>query len=189
MEDYEKEETALDKLNEKNHYNKILLNICYRLRKKLYLRKSNFVMQNIMSPLQNKSKDLVSAAKLLHANNLYPAVAHSAYYCCVQLMKHIWLHSFNKTEQDLKQELKAFNKQMRLTGGQEAGTHEFLINQIGLHIQNFQNISDLRRFNSNIWQLKKLRVDADYSDTDFDVVKSNSSLTLSKMIVPILQKY
>ena len=159
------------------------------MRKKRYLCGLNFVMQNTMSPLQKKSKDLVSAANLLHANNLYPAVAHSAYYCCIQLMRHIWLYSFSKTEQDLKQELKAFNIQKRLTGGQEEGTHEFLINQIGLHIQNSQNISDFRRFNSNIWQLKKLRVNADYSDTDFDVVKSDNSLTLSRTIMPILQKY
>ena len=141
-----------------------------------------------MSPLQNKSKNLVSAANLLHANNLYPAVAHCAYYCCVQLMRHIWLHSFNKTEQDLKQELRLSNQNMRLAGGQEAGTHEFLINQIGLHIKNSRNTNDFRQFNK-IWQLKRLRVDADYSDNDFDVTMSNNSLTLSRMIVPILQKY
>jgi len=77
---------------------------------------------------------------------------------------------------------------MRLAGGQEAGTHEFLINQIGLHIKNSRNTNDFRQFNK-IWQLKRLRVDADYSDNDFDVTMSNNSLTLSRMIVPILQKY
>jgi hypothetical protein len=142
-----------------------------------------------MSYLQNKSDVLAAAAKLAHDNGYFPAVAHGAYYCCLQLMKHIWLYSFNKTEQDLKQELRLYNQQVRLTGGQEAGTHEFLINQVGQFIKKSHNgINDLRQFNQ-IWQLKRLRVDADYSDNDFDTVKSNGSLSLSKKIVPILRKY
>jgi hypothetical protein len=49
-----------------------------------------------MSQLQNKSGELVKAAQLLHSEGIFPAVAHSAYYCCVQLMRHILLHSFEK---------------------------------------------------------------------------------------------
>ncbi|MDR2811400.1 MAG: HEPN domain-containing protein, partial [Tannerellaceae bacterium] len=118
-----------------------------------------------MSHLQDKSKDLVSAANLLHTNKLYPAVAHSAYYCCLQLMKHIWLYSLGKSEPNPKNSL-----------------HDLLINEIGRYILE-TNQNDFRVFNNNIKQLKRLRVKADYSDDNFDVVNSNNSLTLSKEIV------
>lgn len=150
---------------------------------------TEFLYKIKVSYLQDKSKILRNAAKLLHEENLYPAVAHSAYYCCVQLMRHIWLYCFNKTEEDFKQELRLYNKQARIIGEQEAGTHEFLINRVGQFIKNSNNgRNDFRLFNQ-IWQLKRLRVDADYYDNDFSAVKSNNSLFLSQKIVSILQKH
>ncbi|MCL2435625.1 MAG: hypothetical protein FWD09_05755 [Lentimicrobiaceae bacterium] len=131
-----------------------------------------------MSHLKNKSNDLIAAAKLLDVSKLYPAVAHSAYYCCILLMKQIWLHSLHKTESDLTMQLTSTKK----------GTHEFLINQIGIHIKSC-NTKDFLIFNRNIVQLKRLRVNADYLDNAFGMKESNSSLTLSNLIVPILQKY
>lgn len=125
----------------------------------------------IMSHLQDKSKDLVSAANLLHTNELYPAVAHSAYYCCVQLMKHIWLHSLGKSEPNPQNSL-----------------HDLLINEIGQYILEIDQ-NDSRVFKNNIYQLKRLRVKADYSDESFGIDDSNVSLSLSKRIMPILEKY
>jgi hypothetical protein len=124
-----------------------------------------------MSHLQDKSKDLVSAANLLHTNELYPAVAHSAYYCCVQLMKHIWLHSLGKSEPNPQNSL-----------------HDLLINEIGQYILEIDQ-NDSRVFKNNIYQLKRLRVKADYSDESFGIDDSNVSLSLSKRIMPILEKY
>jgi len=135
-----------------------------------------------MSKLKNKSEILVDAARLLHDKTYYPAVAHSAYYCCVQLMKHIWMFSREKckTEQDLRDELEKMDER--------GGLHVFLIKQINKYIKS-KNKNDSRTFNSRIWKLKDLRTDADYLNEDFDEIKSRDSLMLSSIIVPILQKY
>jgi len=135
-----------------------------------------------MSHLQNKSEVLKDAAGLLHNKNLYPAVAHSAYYSCYQLMKHIWLYSLCKTENELAVQ----------SSVQNIGSHEFLINQISIYIKNSGKRDcdeHFRNFNQKIGQLKKLRRNADYEDALFDSSKSSSSLSLSTDIIPILKKY
>ncbi len=143
-----------------------------------------------MSHLQSKSDMLATVAKLAHDNYYFPAVAHGAYYSCVQLMKHIWLHSIRKTEDDLKNELKSFNKEATIQGKKTLGTHEFLITNIGVFIKSFPNsYNDFRTFNNNIWQLKALRTNADYSDSQFKDIDSYNSLTLSNKIMPILKRY
>ena len=134
------------------------------------------------SQLQNKSEILQDAAKLLHDKTFYPAVAHSAYYSCYQLLKHIWLYGMEKSQEEL-------NTQSSLS---HLGSHEFLINEIGKYIKNSKNRtanSDFRDFNNKIGQLKTLRTKADYDDDLFDSSKSLNSLSLSDEIVPILKKY
>jgi len=131
-----------------------------------------------MSHLQNKSEILVEVAKLLHDKTYYPAVAHSAYYSCFQLLKHIWLHKMSKTEQEL----------ISKNRNSKEGSHEVLINEICSFIK-ASSPSDCRNINSKITQLKRLRVNADYDDSVFDSKKSANSLLLSKEIIPILKKY
>jgi uncharacterized protein (UPF0332 family) len=127
----------------------------------------------MLSELKKKSDKLNKATDLLHNNELYPAVAHSAYYCCLQLMKHIWLHSMNGTEREITQS--------------KSGTHDFLIKRIGKHIRH-SNKYDFYIFRQ-IRKLKNLRICADYSDQSFDKAKSFESLKLSKSIILILKKY
>jgi hypothetical protein len=136
-----------------------------------------------MSNLSNKSEINIDAAKLLNDRNLYPAVAHCAYYACYQKIKHIWLHKQGKTELELETLGKS---KPRL------GSHEVLINEIGTFIKNSGSknfIDDFRVYNNNILQLKKLRTKADYEDTIFDSTSSSKSLTLSNEIIPVLSKY
>lgn len=91
-------------------------------------------------------------------------------------MKHTWLNSMGKSEQDLKVLNNSFNK----------GSHEVLINQIKSFIQSkSQNDRD---FNRDILQLKRLRVNADYNDFSIDFTKSNQSISLSKSTLSILKK-
>ncbi|MDR2813245.1 MAG: hypothetical protein LBB79_01100 [Prevotellaceae bacterium] len=135
-----------------------------------------------MSHLQKKSEDLVKAANLLHGAGLFPAVAHSAYYCCVQLMKHIWLHSMKKTEMDLRERNKHSDK------GRALGTHEFLISNIATFIY-AKSTADFRTFSNDIGKLKKLRVNADYYDETFNEKQSSETLRISNKILPILKKY
>jgi uncharacterized protein (UPF0332 family) len=130
-----------------------------------------------MSHLTKKSAILIEAAELLHKNGLYPAVAHGAYYSCYQLMMHIWLYSMRKTERELKR-LRA--------------SHEFLIGSVGefmLKSKEADSIAHFHVFYTRIWALKKLRTNADYSDTSFDKDNSDTSLSLSLDIIPILKKY
>lgn len=129
-----------------------------------------------MGNLKNKSDINFSAAEFLHKHSFYPSVVHCAYYSCIQLMKHAWLNSMGKSENDL----------IDLNNKSKQGSHELLINQIKVFIQSkSQNDRD---FNKNILQLKRLRVDADYNEVLIDSMKSNLSITLSKSSLDILKK-
>lgn len=145
-----------------------------------------------MSNLQIKSETLVQAANHLYKANLHPAVAHSAYYCCVQVMKHIWLHSISKTEDELREEQMLFNKKAYASGEKTLGSHQFLIKNTANFIRN-SDCSDahnnFRTFNNNIWQLRELRNNADYSDNQFNETDSLNSLTLSSKVMLVLKKY
>ena len=137
-----------------------------------------------MSHLKNKSEILAEAAKLLHDNCYYPAVAHSAYYSCYQLLKHIWLYSLKKTELDYAKELR--EQKIKI------GSHDFLINKIAEHIKEAGQKDCQEHFriiNKNILKLKQLRHEADYEDSLFDSSKSSFSLSLSNTIASILKKY
>lgn len=134
-----------------------------------------------MSHLQNKSDIFKVSAVLLHDSDNYSAVAHSAYYSCYQLLKHIWLHVMKKSEEELEQ-----------THSPRMGSHEFLINQIADYIKKSgKKGCELysRDFSKNIVSLKKLRVSADYEDSLFDRVSSSKSLLLSTGVINILNKY
>jgi hypothetical protein len=145
-----------------------------------------------MSNLQTKSKVLKNAAQFLHDNGYYVAVAHSAYYCCVQLMYHIWFYTFRKTEDDLYSELNAYNSHTLKTGERTMGVHEFLIRVICDYIYSSTDrlaYKDSRIFSKNIWELKILRTNADYSDNPFNMSDSERSLLLSNKILAVLKKY
>ena len=76
--------------------------------------------------------------------------------------------------------------------GTKTGVHNVLINNIGQYIRSNQKNRNARQdfhdFNNIITQLKKLRVDADYKDTVFDLRKSQNSITLAKELLPILKR-
>lgn len=121
---------------------------------------------------------LVSAAELLHDNSYYNAVAHAAYYSCYQMLKYIWLYSMGKSQD----ELDANTSQSRM------GSHEYLLNEVFKHIGK-DSITDARCIKNDMLQLKRLRVDADYNDTNFDIKKSSHSMDLSSKLLSILKKY
>ena len=129
-----------------------------------------------MSHLKNKSEISIDAAELLHKNSLYPSVIHCSYYSCFQLMSHIWFSKLGKTEGEL----------LSLKRTATEGSHEVMINQIGIHIRNLS--FNYRDFNNQIGQLKKLRHRADYKDEQIDSTLSNDSINLSKLTLLILKK-
>jgi hypothetical protein len=91
-------------------------------------------------------------------------------------MKHTWLNSMGKSDNDLR----------NLNNSSSQGSHEVLINQIKIFIQS--KSQNGRVFNRDILQLKRLRVNADYDEILIDSKKSNESLILSKSSLNILKK-
>ena len=129
-----------------------------------------------MGHLKNKSELNLGAAELLHQYSYYSSVVHCAYYSCIQLMKHTWLNSMGKSDNDLR----------NLNNSSSQGSHEVLINQIKIFIQS--KSQNGRVFKRDILQLKRLRVNADYDEILIDSKKSNYSLILSKSSINILKK-
>ncbi|NLX73474.1 MAG: HEPN domain-containing protein [Bacteroidales bacterium] len=135
------------------------------------------------SQLQNKSDINLDSAKLLHDKAYYPSVAHCSYYACYQQIKHIWLHTLNKSETDLDSLCKQNSRE---------GSHEVLINHIVKFIKNSSNpnnTADSRVINNEMLQLKKMRIKSDYKDEIFDSTDSSKSLALTDKIIPVLKKY
>jgi uncharacterized protein (UPF0332 family) len=132
-----------------------------------------------MNSLKNKADINIDSADYLHTRSSYPAVAHCSYYSCFQLVRSIWLVSLNKTEDQLRQIIESTKKN---------GSHQVLINLISDYIKS-NNHDDWRVINSYIGQLKRLRVSADYENTDFTHELSAKSIELAKKIRPILKKY
>ena len=130
-----------------------------------------------MSKLKNKSEILIASADLLHKNCYFPAAVHCSYYGCIQLLKHIWLHKMNRTEDELDILRRSAN----------LGVHEFLLNQVVGHIKSL-DLKDFR-INNEIQQLKKLRIKADYKDEDVDFTDSSKAIYLSQIIIPVLKLY
>ena len=78
------------------------------------------------------------------------------------------------------------------TSQSKLGSHEYLLNEVVTYITNLQKAhskEDARNLRNNIPQLKRLRTDADYMDTDFDSGKSKKSIDMSKHLLTILKKY
>lgn len=130
------------------------------------------------SYLKNKSEFLEASADLLHNNNLYPGVAHAAYYSCFQLMKNIYLFVMGKSEQDLDSAVIQSS----------LGAHEFILKEVASFIQ-VKDSEASRLLRNKMPQLKKYRVKADYKNEEFDFDDSNKSILLSKEILKILKKY
>ena len=129
-----------------------------------------------MGHLKNKSEINLDAADFLQRKGSYPSVVHCAYYSCFQLMKHIWLTNMGKSEEDLK----ILNEKPR------EGSHNALINQLKKFLT--KKSLDSRTFNTEINQLKKLRIEADYGDIQIDSSKSNNLILLSKSTQKILKE-
>lgn len=129
-----------------------------------------------MRHLKNKSEINIAAAEYLDSESIYSPVAHCAYYSCYQFMKHIWLNSMNKTENDL----------VLLTRNTTEGSHEVLINQIVKYLRTKNQ--DARSFNTEIVSLKKLRHKSDYDNVEIGSDISANAIKLSKSSLVVLKK-
>lgn len=128
-----------------------------------------------MSNLKNKSEINKLAADFLHKQSLYPSVVHSAYYSCLQLIKHIIIKESSKTENEVEDEIRNAGE----------SSHEYMINRLTAFLNS--NGKDFRTFNTTINQLKRLRVDSDYRNVSIDSSKSKNSIDLSESVIKHLK--
>lgn len=135
-----------------------------------------------MSQLKAKSELNRAAADILQDKSYYPSVVHCAYYSCIQRIKYILLSKYNLTEADLLQERTALSS----TTSKPLGLHEYLINKITKEL--LKNKKDWKSFNTDILQLKKLRVNSDYEDVQIDFSKGKTSIDLSDSVLKGLIK-
>jgi hypothetical protein len=125
-----------------------------------------------MSILLEKSKNSLEASSLLQTEELYSSSVHCAYYSCIQLMKHILLNINNLNLED-------FN-----SGSMGKGSHEFIINQIVSGNQK----TTYKEFRKTIYELKKLRIDADYEEIKISEKDSQNAHQFAEKIHLILKQ-
>ncbi len=131
-----------------------------------------------MSNFKTKYIENKTSATLLYANKKYSSCIHSAYYSNIQLMLHILISDFGKTQQEITTESKQGSIQNK-------GFHNWLKNEItrALFLRNNHVVRD---FNNFFGQLKNLRVTADYKNKLISNSKAKMGIYLSANISEIL---
>ncbi|PJC62847.1 MAG: hypothetical protein CO022_02365 [Flavobacteriales bacterium CG_4_9_14_0_2_um_filter_32_27] len=105
--------------------------------------------------LKKKSESSIGAAKALNEINYYSSSVHCSYYSCLQLIKHILLHKYKKSEDELRNEQEKSGKP----------SHEYLINSILIKIRDVSPIN-FRDVSRELPALKMARIDADYKEIE-----------------------
>ncbi len=133
-----------------------------------------------MCKLENKSGINQSAAELLSDKGFYAPSVHCSYYSCIQLMKHLLLCCYKKSEQTIFQEVK---------DGTDHNFHNYIINFFVREISHkSRNKNDSSTFRNKINSLKALRNKADYEAKDVDSPSCRAAITTSVEIIDMLRK-
>lgn len=120
---------------------------------------------------------MASAAEYLTKACHFVAVPHAAYYSCVLLMEYKWTKFHGCSLDDLDAQGKLHN-----------GLHSVLINEMAGLVRQ-RDYAESREFNTNIQNLRKMRVAADYKDVACTRDTAENAIRLQKSIVSILKKY
>jgi hypothetical protein len=129
-----------------------------------------------MSYLLNKSGFNLDSAEILIKETYFAPSVHCSYYSCVQKMLYIIYSQLGQTEQSLKNE----------SDRSELGSHEFMISTITKAIRS--KSGNMRVFNNEINQLKKLRRDSDYREIQISFDQGSQALKKAKEIQSILKE-
>lgn len=134
-----------------------------------------------MNTLKDKSLFNKDAADILIKNHFYGPSIHCSYYRCIQYMLHCIYLKPLAVKSDFTQK--------------DIGTHVIAINLIKAAISKMympdkgELASDLKYFVEQIYELKKLRKNADYDES---VIKQEDSIIAQKKadaITDIIAKY
>lgn len=129
-----------------------------------------------MSVLKEKSEVNFKSAELLKLNTCYCAAVHSAYYSCLQMMKHLLFEKAGYNELTLKEEQKR----------RRQGSSHIVITRLVMKYMKSQSKS-ARNFNNEILLLKKMRVEADYTQIEVDLPQCEMAISKSILIHNILK--
>lgn len=151
------------------------MNMDFLLRQVIVYLLAIFIFYPRMMHLKNKSEINITAAEFLHKQCLFPAVAHCAYYSCLQFMRYIWVNKMGKELHDIGSSSRTL----------KIGSHDVLINEIRDFLK--QKSLNYRDFNNNILELKKLRTKSDYENFQIDTTLSERSIRYSRDTLRILK--
>lgn len=130
--------------------------------------------------LKTKSGENIKAAQSLIDDKFYSSSIHCSYYSCLQLIKHIMIHKYGMSEDDIYWEQKSKPNE---------NSHTYLINFIGKKIrEKSNNIEDFRETNSNLVNLKTTRNESDYQEKEIIEDISNTSLATAKKVLSVLKR-
>ncbi len=135
-------------------------------------------MIDFMSNWKIKSEKNIRGAGLLIKNSFPSASVHCSYYSTIQLMLHILLIDFNKSEDEIENEAKLDSKD-------ENGYHNWLKNLITRELVK-RDFMIIRDYNNFFGKLKSLRIRADYKNIIITENRALDALDLSKKINTIL---
>lgn len=130
-----------------------------------------------MAELKNKSEINSVAAQLLFDKHYYPSVPHPAYYCCLQLMKHIICKKINID----------YLTQAIEIASNGIGSHKYYINTIAETIASKQNKHQASEFTRKIKELKVIREEADYDNTSIDIGRARDTIQRAQEMIKTLQ--
>jgi hypothetical protein len=114
-----------------------------------------------MPYLLQKSKTNFLAAEILQEEGKYCAVAHCAYYSCLQLYKHILLNNCDVSEDEIEQERQKKSESLN----RKLGSHEIIIALIKEKCSGMP-YEQKREINSAISGLKDARIKSDYQNIE-----------------------
>jgi hypothetical protein len=130
--------------------------------------------------LKQKSEENAKAAQLLadRKNKYYAASIHCSYYSSIQMLMYILNTKYHIPYQQQEKEADSIRK----------GTHNYLIDEIGVRLKKKQDATQIRRIQKNIRDLKDLRKGADYKPVQIDILKAQRAIELSNEIINELKQ-
>lgn len=130
--------------------------------------------------LKTKSKENIEAAQSLIDNGYYSSSIHCSYYSCLQAIKHIMIHKYEMSEEDIYHNQK---ENVRDT------SHTYLINFIIKKIRDKSNkIEDFRETNTDLNTLKNTRNESDYQEQIILKEISDETRNTAKRVLSVLKR-
>jgi len=133
-----------------------------------------------MTYFKAKSESNLKSAGILISNNHHASSVHCSYYSCVQLILHIFINDFKKTEDQINQESQLGSKN-------ENGYHNWIRNQIlrEFFTRDYNAGTDFNKFIGN---LMNARVKADYKNISIEAKHSKQALSYANTIIELLKE-